>query len=157
MSKEFANVESFDLDHTAVKAPYVRLAGKIEGTHDVVYKYDIRFCQPNESHMDMPGLHSIEHLMAGLIRNHLDDVIDIGPMGCQTGFYMTVLNNDSYDDVLAALEKTLEDVLEADEVPACNPKQCGWAANHSLEGAKDIASNMLKGKDEWSQVFADEH
>ncbi|TFJ93234.1 S-ribosylhomocysteine lyase [Lentibacillus salicampi] len=157
MSKELANVESFDLDHTAVKAPYVRLAGKTEGTHDIVYKYDIRFCQPNESHMDMPGLHSIEHLMAGLIRNHLDNVIDIGPMGCQTGFYMSVLNNDSYDDVLVALEKTLEDVLEADEVPACNPKQCGWAANHSLEGAKDIASNMLKGKDEWSQVFADEH
>lgn len=157
MSKELANVESFELDHTAVEASYVRLAGKTKGSHgDIVYKYDIRFCQPNESHMDMPGLHSIEHLMAGLIRNHLDDVIDIGPMGCQTGFYMSVLNNDSYEEVLVALEKTLKDVLKADEVPACNPKQCGWAANHSLEGAKKIASQMLDGKDGWSQVFADE-
>lgn len=155
MSKELANVESFDLDHTKVKAPYVRLAGKTTGTHgDVVYKYDIRFCQPNEEHMEMPGLHSLEHLMAELVRNHLSDVIDIGPMGCQTGFYMSVLNNDNYDEVLVALEKTLQDVLEANEVPACNPKQCGWAASHSLEGAKSIATNMLNGKDEWRQVFA---
>lgn len=37
------NVESFELDHTAVKAPYVRLAGKTEGAYgDIVYKYDIR-------------------------------------------------------------------------------------------------------------------
>jgi len=155
MNKKMNHVESFELDHTAVKAPYVRLAGKIEGSHgDVIYKYDLRFCQPNEAHMDMPGLHSIEHLMAGLIRQYLDDVIDIGPMGCQTGFYLTVLNNDSYNDVLVALEKTLNDVLEADEVPACNPKQCGWAASHSLEGAKKIATDMLNGKEEWSQVFA---
>lgn len=149
------NVESFDLDHTAVEAPYVRLAGTTEGTHgDKIYKYDIRFCQPNEDHMDMPGLHSIEHLMADNIRNHMDNVIDIGPMGCQTGFYLSILNNDNYDETLDALEKTLKDVLEADAVPACNPKQCGWAANHSLEGAKKIASRMLEGKNEWKQVFA---
>lgn len=150
------NVESFNLDHTKVKAPYVRLVGVTEGTHgDKIYKYDIRFCQPNQEHMEMPGLHSIEHLMAENIRNHIDNVIDIGPMGCQTGFYFSILNNDSYDEALEALEKTLNDVLNATEVPACNPVQCGWAANHSLEGAKDIAKKMLAKKDEWRQVFAD--
>src|SRR5699024_7033788 len=130
MMSEKMNVESFNLDHTKVKAPYVRLVGVTEGEHgDKVYKYDIRFCQPNEAHMDMPGLHSIEHLMAENIRNHIDNVLDIGPMGCQTGFYFSVMNNDSYEDVLDAIEKTLNDVIEADEVPACNPTQCGWAAN----------------------------
>lgn len=150
------NVESFNLDHTKVKAPYVRLVGVTEGQHgDKVYKYDIRFCQPNKDHMDMPGLHSIEHLMAENIRNHIDNVLDIGPMGCQTGFYFSIINNDSYDDAIKAIEATLQDVLDADEVPACNPTQCGWAANHSLEGAKDIASKMLSRKEVWREVFAE--
>ncbi|MBM7571606.1 S-ribosylhomocysteine lyase [Aquibacillus albus] len=151
---EKMNVESFNLDHTKVKAPYVRLVGVTTGQNgDKVYKYDIRFKQPNKEHMDMAGLHSIEHLMAEKIRNHIDNVLDISPMGCQTGFYLAVLNNDSFEDIVDALDKTLQDVLEADEVPACNEVQCGWAANHSLEGAKEIASSMLEGKDEWHIVF----
>jgi S-ribosylhomocysteine lyase len=150
------NVESFNLDHTKVAAPYVRLAGTTQGANgDVIKKYDIRFCQPNKEHMEMPGLHSLEHLMAENIRNHHDTVVDISPMGCQTGFYLAVINHDDYDDILVVLEKTLKDVLEAEEVPACNEIQCGWAASHSLEGAKEIAAKMLAKKDEWRQVFAE--
>jgi len=148
------NVESFNLDHTKVKAPYVRLAGVTEGANgDKVHKYDLRFKQPNQEHMKMDALHSIEHLMAENIRNHTDNVLDISPMGCQTGFYLSVINHDDYDDVLTVLEKTLQDVIEADEVPACNEVQCGWAANHSLEGAKELAKDMLAKKDEWRDVF----
>jgi S-ribosylhomocysteine lyase len=148
------NVESFNLDHTKVKAPYVRLAGVTEGANgDKVHKYDLRFKQPNQEHMKMDALHSIEHLMAENIRNHTDNVLDISPMGCQTGFYLSVINHDDYDDVLTVLEKTLQDVIEADEVPACNEVQCGWAANHSLEGAKELARDMLAKKDEWREVF----
>ena len=151
---EKMNVESFNLDHTKVKAPYIRLVGVTEGENgDKVYKYDLRFKQPNKEHMEMAGLHSIEHLMAENVRNHIDNVLDIGPMGCQTGFYFSILNNDRYEDVAQALEKTLNDVLEADEVPACNEVQCGWAANHSLEGAKEIARDMLNKKDGWHEVF----
>jgi len=148
------NVESFNLDHTKVKAPYIRLAGVSKGEHgDEIYKYDIRFKQPNKEYMEMPALHSLEHLMAEHIRNHIDHVIDISPMGCQTGFYLSILNNSSFSEVKDALEKTLHDVIDADEVPACNEVQCGWAANHSLEGAKNIAKEMLKKKDEWHIVF----
>ena len=57
---EKMNVESFNLDHTKVAAPYVRLAGLKEGKHgDIVHKYDIRFKQPNKEHMDIPTLHSL--------------------------------------------------------------------------------------------------
>ena len=84
----------------------------------------------------MPNLHSLKHLITELIRNHLDNVLDFGPMGCQTGFYLSVTNNDSYKEVEEALAKTLEDVLVATEVPACNEVQCGWAASHSLEGSQ---------------------
>lgn len=148
------NVESFNLDHTKVKAPYVRLVGVTTGDNgDKVYKYDLRFKQPNKEHMPMDGLHSIEHLMAENIRNHIDNVLDISPMGCQTGFYLSILNNDSFDDVTEALEKTLNDVLNATEVPACNEVQCGWAASHSLEGAQQLAKDMLAKKAEWKEVF----
>lgn len=149
------NVESFNLDHTKVAAPYVRLAGTSTGQNgDTIHKYDIRFCQPNKEHMEMPALHSIEHLMAENIRNHLTKVIDISPMGCQTGFYLSVINHDNYDEILDVLEKTLLDVTKAEEVPACNEVQCGWAASHSLEGAQEIAKKMLAKRDEWTQVFA---
>lgn len=148
------NVESFNLDHTKVAAPYVRLAGTKSGqAGDTVLKYDIRFKQPNEEFMEMKGLHSLEHLMAENIRNHTDKVVDLSPMGCQTGFYLSVINHDNYDEILTILESTLEDVLKATEVPACNVVQCGWAANHSLEGAKEIAQEMLAKKDEWHVVF----
>ena len=128
------NVESFNLDHTKVVAPFVRLAGKMEGQNgDSIYKYDIRFKQPNKEHMEMPGLHSLEHLMAENIRNHSDKVVDISPMGCQTGFYVSFINHQDYDDVLQILEDTLNDVLNAEEVPACNEVQCGLSLIHISE------------------------
>lgn len=148
------NVESFNLDHTKVKAPYIRLASVSEGEKgDKVYKYDIRFKQPNKEHMKMDALHSIEHLMAENIRNHEKNVLDLSPMGCQTGFYLSIINETTEEKVMDIMEKTLQDVLEADEVPACNEVQCGWAANHSLEGAKEIAKDMLAKRDEWHEVF----
>ncbi|WP_336824151.1 S-ribosylhomocysteine lyase [Sporosarcina sp. USHLN248] len=148
------NVESFNLDHTKVKAPFVRLAGVKEGVNgDVVRKYDIRFCQPNKEHLEMPAIHSLEHMMAEFSRNHSDRIVDISPMGCQTGYYMAFINHDDYEDVLAILEKTLNDVLAANEVPACNEIQCGWAASHSLEGAKKAAKEMLEKRAEWATVF----
>ncbi|EJQ0569201.1 S-ribosylhomocysteine lyase [Listeria innocua] len=151
---EKMNVESFNLDHTKVKAPFVRLAGTKVGVHgDEIYKYDVRFKQPNKEHMEMPALHSLEHLMAELARNHTDKLVDISPMGCQTGFYMSFINHNDYDDALEILATTLTDVLAADSVPACNEVQCGWAASHSLEGAKELAEEFLAKRSEWKNVF----
>ncbi|RIM32039.1 S-ribosylhomocysteine lyase [Staphylococcus chromogenes] len=150
------NVESFNLDHTKVVAPYVRLAGKMQGENgDDIYKYDIRFKQPNKEHMDMPGLHSLEHLMAENIRNHSDKIVDLSPMGCQTGFYVSLINHKDYDDVLNIIEKTIQDVLNATEVPACNEVQCGWAASRSLEGAQTIAREFLDKRNQWHDVFGE--
>ena len=149
------NVESFNLDHTKVKAPYVRLACVTDGDFgDKIYKSDLRVCQPNQEHMEMPSLHSLEHLMAELSRNHSDKIVDISPMGCQTGFYVTLLNIADYQEALRLIERTLQDVLAAEEVPACNVVQCGWAASHSLEGAQKIARYLLDKRGEWTEIFA---
>lgn len=151
------NVESFELDHTKVQAPYIRLAGTKTGPiGDTIYKFDIRFKQPNQEFMPMDALHSIEHLMAENIRNHTKEVIDLSPMGCQTGFYLTLISKHTVDEVSSILVKTLQDVLAANEVPACNVVQCGWAANHSLEGAKQLATDMLAEQKQWAIVFAEE-
>ena len=115
---------------------------------DKIYKYNIRHYQPNKEHLEMPNLHSLRYLIAKIVRNHLDNVLDFGPMRCQTGFYLSVNNNDSYKEVEEALAKTLEAVLVATEVPACNEVQCGWAASHSLEGAQMETKKFLKKRSE---------
>ncbi|MBT0995584.1 S-ribosylhomocysteine lyase [Cellulomonas sp. DKR-3] len=149
------NVESFNLDHRTVAAPYVRLAdAKRLPAGDVIEKYDVRFTQPNVAHLEMPAVHSLEHLVAEHSRNHTDQVIDFSPMGCQTGFYLTLAGHWEYDDVLALVEATLRDVLAAQEVPAANEVQCGWGANHTLAGAQDAARAFLAQRDAWSTVTA---
>jgi S-ribosylhomocysteine lyase len=94
------NVESFNLDHRTVAAPYVRLADtKVLPAGDVISKFDIRFTQPNKAHLEMPTVHSLEHLFAEHSRNHSDRVIDFSPMGCQTGFYLILEGRWESEDV----------------------------------------------------------
>ena len=149
------NVESFNLDHTRVAAPFVRVADRkrLPGGDELV-KYDVRFCQPNREHLDMRAVHSIEHLTAELMRNRTDRLIDFGPMGCQTGFYALTLGLEPAE-FLPLLEATLHDILGADEVPAANEVQCGWGANHSLEAAQAAVRGFLAARDEWEVVIPD--
>ncbi|MCL2782537.1 MAG: S-ribosylhomocysteine lyase [Propionibacteriaceae bacterium] len=148
------NVESFNLDHRNVRAPFVRLADrKVLPGGCVVVKYDLRFTQPNVAHLAMTTVHSIEHMFAEFARNHDDGVIDFSPMGCQTGFYLILSGDRDYNDVLSLVETTLHDIVAADEVPAANEVQCGWGAHHSLAGAKKAAKEFLAHRAEWSQVM----
>ncbi|NUU18597.1 S-ribosylhomocysteine lyase [Cellulomonas humilata] len=149
------NVESFNLDHRTVVAPYVRLADtKNLPAGDVIQKYDVRFTQPNVAHLEMPTIHSLEHLFAEHSRNHSDRVVDFSPMGCQTGFYLILQGEWAYDDVLTLVQDTLTDITTATEVPAANEVQCGWGANHTLAGAQEAARTFLGAREEWSTVTA---
>lgn len=149
------NVESFNLDHRTVVAPYLRLADLKELPHgDVISKFDVRFTQPNVAHLEMDTVHSLEHLFAEHSRNHSDRVLDFSPMGCQTGFYLMLEGRWSTDDVAELVAATLTDVLGATEVPAANEVQCGWGANHTLTGAQEAARTFLAARDGWSTVTA---
>lgn len=151
---ERINVESFNLDHRTVVAPYVRVADRKElPGGDVLVKYDVRFTQPNVAHLEMPAVHSIEHLTAELMRNHTDRLVDFSPMGCQTGFYALVLGVET-EDFLPLLEQTFRDILSATSVPAANEVQCGWGAHHSLEGAQEAVRDFLSHRAEWEDVTA---
>lgn len=149
------NVESFNLDHRTVSAPYVRVADvKQLPLGDVLTKYDVRFCQPNKDHLEMPAVHSIEHTFAECVRDHSDDVVDFSPMGCQTGFYLLMAAQPDVPATIELVAQTFQDILEATEVPAANEVQCGWGANHSLEAAQTAVKAMLAQKNTWDQVVA---
>ncbi|NLM03504.1 MAG: S-ribosylhomocysteine lyase [Clostridiales bacterium] len=137
-------VESFTMDHTKVKAPFVRKCGHINTPKgDVITKFDLRFTQPNEQAIPTASIHAIEHLMAGYMREELEDVIDISPMGCRTGFYLIRLGDTTEETVAKALINTLKKILNSTEVPAANPVQCGNYRDLSLFGAKEYAKDVL--------------
>ena len=63
------NVESFNLDHRTVAAPYLRIADRKElPGGDVLTKFDVRFTQPNVEHLESETVHSLEHMMAEHMR-----------------------------------------------------------------------------------------
>lgn len=149
------NVESFNLDHRTVAAPYIRVAdAKTLPGGDHLTKFDIRFTQPNVDALGSETVHSLEHLMAEMMRNHTGDLIDLSPMGCRTGFYALLLGEHTPEEFAPILEATLRDILEAGEVPAANEIQCGWGAHHTLTGAQLAARAFLARREEWGQVEA---
>lgn len=146
------NVESFNFDHRTVSPPFIRVADRMElPGGDVLIKYDVRFTKPNTEFMEMPTIHSIEHLVAENMRNYTDRLVDFSPMGCQTGFY-ALTHDIPYEEFEEMLANTFEDILKATEVPAANEVQCGWGANHSLEGAQEAVAAFLEGRDTWAIV-----
>ena len=138
-------VESFELDHRKVKAPYLRKCCVQTGEKgDPISKFDVRFLQPNKEAFGTAAMHGLEHLLAHVLRDNLSGVIDLSPMGCRTGFYLTVWGDRDPKEVKEALEKSLISILEETEIPAANEIQCGNYRDLSLFGAKEYAKDLLK-------------
>lgn len=144
-------LDSFKVDHTRMSAPAVRLAKTMQTSKgDYISVFDLRFTIPNVELLSEKGIHTMEHLIAGFMRDHLNDtrveIIDISPMGCRTGFYMSVIGQPCEYDVKEAWEASMRDVLrivDEREVPELNIYQCGTAKMHSLKEAQDIARKVL--------------
>lgn len=140
-----ANVESFNLDHTRVRAPYVRLAGRHTTKHgDVITKFDLRLAQPNQGALETAPLHTLEHLLAGGLRDHLSGVIDLSPMGCRTGFYLVHEGEIAPETVKTALEQTLASIAEIIQIPGVSELECGNYRDHDLAAAQHWAKSALE-------------
>ncbi|KZE82066.1 S-ribosylhomocysteinase [Paenibacillus elgii] len=140
-----AKVESFELDHTIVKAPYVRLAGTEKNEKgSTIQKYDLRFLQPNQEALPTAAVHTLEHLLATYLRDELTGVIDVSPMGCRTGFYMIIWDEHKPADVAAALTNVLKKVVATETVPAVSALECGNYKDHSLFSAQEYAKIVLQ-------------
>jgi len=144
-------LDSFTVDHTKMPAPAVRVAKYMNTpSGDDITVFDLRFCRPNEAILSETGIHTLEHLFAGFMREHLNskkvEIIDLSPMGCRTGFYMSLLGTPKKKKVLKAWEKSMIDVLNVEkqsDIPELNIYQCGTFKMHSLEDAKNIAQEVL--------------
>jgi len=144
-------LDSFTVDHTKMIAPAVRVAKKMSTPcGDAITVFDLRFCKPNKEKLSVKGIHTLEHLFAGFMRDHLNskkvEIIDISPMGCRTGFYMSLLGTPSAKKVAKAWKASMEDVLAVKsqkDIPELNIYQCGTYKMHSLKEAKEIARNVL--------------
>lgn len=137
-------VESFELDHRKVKAPYIRKCCLLNGPQgDSVTKFDIRFLQPNKEAFGTAAMHGLEHLLAYELRNNLEGIIDLSPMGCRTGFYLSIFGDREASEIKVAIENALKEVLKATEIPAANDIQCGNYRDLSLFGAKEYAKEAL--------------
>jgi len=145
-------LDSFTVDHTIMPAPAVRRAkGMKTPKGDDITVFDLRFVRPNEEILSQEGIHTLEHLFAGFMRDHLNsketEIIDISPMGCRTGFYMSVIGTPAEEVVADAWEASMKDILnvkEQKDIPELNIYQCGTYKMHSLEDAKAIATAVLR-------------
>ena len=87
-------IESFTVDHLNLY-PGIYVSRKDKNI-DTITTFDLRMTAPNrEPVMDVPAIHTIEHLGATFLRNsnQKEKVIYFGPMGCRTGFYLLMFGN----------------------------------------------------------------
>ena len=144
-------LDSFKVDHTRMKAPAVRVAKTMRTPKgDTITVFDLRFTTPNKENLPPKGIHTLEHLFAGFMRDHLNDdhveIIDISPMGCRTGFYMSLIGTPNEQQVAKAWLASMQDILNVKEqcqIPELNEYQCGTYTEHSLAEAHQIAQNVL--------------
>lgn len=144
-------LDSFTVDHTRMQAPAVRVAKQMKTPHgDPITVFDLRFCIPNQQILPERGIHTLEHLFAGFMRDHLNgadvEIIDISPMGCRTGFYMSLIGTPDESRVATAWQAAMKDVLavvDQAKIPELNEYQCGTYAMHSLTEAHEIATQIL--------------
>ncbi|SMY38965.1 S-ribosylhomocysteine lyase [Photobacterium andalusiense] len=144
-------LDSFTVDHTKMHAPAVRIAKTMQTpSGDTITVFDLRFCRPNADILSERGIHTLEHLYAGFMRQHLNsdtvEIIDISPMGCRTGFYMSLIGSPTEPQVASAWLAAMTDVLAVEtqaQIPELNEYQCGTYNMHSLDEAKAIATAII--------------
>ncbi len=135
-------IASFEINHdTLTEGVYL---SREDGD---VRTWDIRFVRPNTPpFLEMPAVHTIEHLFATFVRNSpfSEHIIYFGPMGCRTGFYFLTRDMDDAD-VLALVKETLQFVADFEgDIPGASAVECGNWKEHNLATAKAYAARMCE-------------
>jgi S-ribosylhomocysteine lyase len=145
-----------ELDHRLLKAPHVKLRSATPGERgDVVYCVDLRINRPNaDQYLSTTELHSTEHFLLEGFRRYLpENFLSVGIMGCQTGFYLVLLNEGNAQKICGAYMNILTDMLRATKVPYASIQECGNYQNHSLELAQQVARRVLQAQPDWLKVI----
>ena len=137
-------IASFTIDHLNLKSGlYVSRKDSKNGV--TVTTFDMRITAPNrEPVIDMPALHTIEHLGATFFRNSAikDDVVYFGPMGCRTGCYLVLFGDLCSKDIFDIVISMCDFILDfKGEIPGASPKECGNFSEQNLSMAKYYISS----------------
>lgn len=132
-------IASFKINHLTLESGlYVSRRDKRDGV--TVTTFDMRITAPNrEPVVDMPALHTIEHLCATYLRNceRKDEIVYFGPMGCRTGCYIVMFGDLNPEDVYGLIMDMCDFVLLYEgEIPGAQPEQCGNYSEQNLNMAK---------------------
>ncbi|MDR3160179.1 MAG: S-ribosylhomocysteine lyase [Spirochaetaceae bacterium] len=133
-------IASFQVDHLRLK-PGLYVSRKDRFGQTVLTTFDLRFKEPNqEPVMDMPALHTIEHLGATFLRSHgewADRTVYFGPMGCRTGFYVILEGDRTSPEVLPLIGEMLDWIIAFEgPIPGAAPAECGNWQEQNLDMAK---------------------
>ncbi len=149
-------IPSFTINHLEL-LPGIYVSRRDEKNGVALTTFDLRFTAPNrEPVMDMPAVHTIEHLGATYLRNTegKEDVVYFGPMGCRTGFYLVMFGclkgADIYEKILAMCDFILG--FEG-EIPGASPRDCGNWSEQNLNMAKYYVAKYRKELEEKRFVY----
>ncbi len=132
-------IASFEVDHIRMSRG-IFVSRKDCVGDNVITTFDIRMKEPNrEPVMDVPALHSIEHLAATILRNDkdwADRVVYFGPMGCRTGYYLLLQGDLDSKEVLPLVRSLFQNIVAwKDEIPGASAACCGNWCDHNLNMA----------------------
>jgi S-ribosylhomocysteine lyase len=133
-------IASFQIDHLRL-LPGLYVSRKDRFGETVLTTFDLRLKAPNrEPVIDMPALHTIEHLGATFLRSHktwAERIVYFGPMGCRTGFYVILEGNRSSPEILPLILEMLDWIQAFDgPIPGADPAECGNWREQNLDMAK---------------------
>ena len=132
-------IASFSVNHLNL-FPGLYVSRRDEKNGVVVTTFDMRMTAPNrEPVMDMPAIHTIEHLGATFLRNssRKDEVVYFGPMGCRTGCYILMFGELSSEDIYDLVIEMCDFIIGFEgEIPGAKPEECGNYSEQNLNIAK---------------------
>ncbi|GHT97719.1 S-ribosylhomocysteine lyase [Spirochaetia bacterium] len=133
-------IASFQVDHLRL-LPGLYVSRKDRFSGAALTTFDLRFKQPNqEPVIDMPALHTIEHLGATFLRSHKEwapRVVYFGPMGCRTGFYVILEGDLDSQAALPLIREMLDWIIAfSGPIPGAAPGECGNYSEQNLNMAQ---------------------
>jgi S-ribosylhomocysteine lyase len=73
-------------------------------------------------------------------------LIDLSPMGCRTGFYMSVFGKWTVEKITPIVKKTMDTTLKfSGNIPGATKKECGNYRDHNLVLSKKVLCDFYKG------------
>ena len=132
-------IESFRINHLNL-FPGLYVSRKDTKDGITVTTFDLRITAPNrEPVMDMPALHTIEHVGATFLRSNdkKESIVYFGPMGCRTGCYLVVFGDLTSEEVFPIVSDMCNFILSYEgEIPGATPAECGNYSEQNLSMAK---------------------